>query len=100
MIRPPPLSTHTDTLFPYTTLFRSINQKATSPSNSATQFGFPQSNAFRTCDLSPVTSRKCQYETRGIEPPAHLSRIEVELRASCSVAPLEDRKSTRPNSSH
>src|SRR3546814_11369667 len=25
MIRPPPISTRTDTLFPYTTLFRSVN---------------------------------------------------------------------------
>src|SRR3546814_2998722 len=28
MIRPPPRSTRTDTLFPYTTLFRSVDQQA------------------------------------------------------------------------
>src|SRR3546814_1457687 len=31
MIRPPPRSTRTDTLFPYTTLFRSIDRRLVGP---------------------------------------------------------------------
>src|SRR3546814_3290273 len=34
MIRRPPRSTRTDTLFPYTTLFRSLNRAAVSPNDS------------------------------------------------------------------
>src|SRR3546814_10832002 len=35
MIRRPPRSTRTDTLFPYTTLFRSLHRALTSPSDDA-----------------------------------------------------------------
>src|SRR3546814_5508349 len=50
MIRRPPRSTRTDTLFPYTTLFRSgINQHAVAP-------GGP------TVDMAP-TLRRCQHIT-------------------------------------
>src|SRR3546814_20904362 len=38
MIRRPPRSTRTDTLFPYTTLFRSLKQSAIPPGNPHTQF--------------------------------------------------------------
>src|SRR3546814_12506667 len=38
MIRRPPRSTRTDTLFPYTTLFRSVCQRAAFPGR--TRFGF------------------------------------------------------------
>src|SRR3546814_19498413 len=42
MIRSPPRSTRTDTLFPYTTLFRSPVSTRTSPGNSSgTQAAFP-----------------------------------------------------------
>src|SRR3546814_1415811 len=37
MIRRPPSSTRTDTLFPYTTLFRSVNLGASLTYNSSTQ---------------------------------------------------------------
>src|SRR3546814_3224692 len=39
MIRRPPRSTRTDTLFPYTTLFRSDEQDILSPSRSRTRGG-------------------------------------------------------------
>src|SRR3546814_17262163 len=46
MIRPPPRSTRTDTLFPYTTLFRSASASvcsSASPCLGGPQRGFPQS---------------------------------------------------------
>src|SRR3546814_5935110 len=42
IIRPPPISTRTDTLFPYTTLFRS--NLHISPANFANNLGFTSSN--------------------------------------------------------
>src|SRR3546814_8497613 len=48
MIRRPPRSTRTDTLFPYTTLFRSRNSRT---------FGSPRMSDLRLLD-------KCQYRDR------------------------------------
>src|SRR3546814_2383584 len=38
MIRPPPISTRTDTLFPYTTLFRSLILRTIEDADAALQF--------------------------------------------------------------
>src|SRR3546814_3030561 len=40
MIRRPPRSTRTDTLFPYTTLFRSIDQRADASAFAPDRFGW------------------------------------------------------------
>src|SRR3546814_12073950 len=72
MIRRPPRSTRTDTLFPYTTLFRSLMQNP----------------AFVMPDL--------------IRHPPHGSRIKsgVTIVGSTNNDQERDRKSTRLNSSH
>src|SRR3546814_4255743 len=102
MIRPPPRSTRTDTLFPYTTLFRSLR-------------GLLRS-------FAAISGRACHAVDRGsrrAEPSVHsdaprLPRDERSLRpcAARIVAVLcddffpiyylltLDRKSTRLNSSH
>src|SRR3546814_12831208 len=74
MIRRPPRSTRTDTLFPYTTLFRSATSP---PSRPATPI------------LNPVGT-----PTPGPEPAP-----SWRLRRTRAV-PSSDRKSTRLNSSH
>src|SRR3546814_13393486 len=98
MIRRPPRSTRTDTLFPYTTLFRSLGPAnhdqrdlgknptehiAPSPSPrralSATSCGNPSQNLHRTTDTEPV-----KHRTRPRAQAPHPA----------------DRKSTRLNSSH
>src|SRR5690348_17698494 len=76
MIRRPPIST----LFPYTTLFRSLPQ---------------ESRPF-------VRARCClrQIRRKCLEDVGHaLPRVEDRL-GPCRARPLEDRKSTRLNSSH
>src|SRR3546814_11221446 len=70
MIRRPPRSTRTDTLFPYTTLFRSATRSGGSPSRSTRQITSAYSG------LSVGTSSQRQLQT------------------------ASDRKSTRLNSSH
>src|SRR3546814_17024331 len=74
MIRRPPRSTRTDTLFPYTTLFRSIVSR----------------NASRP--LLCILSLGCC-----VLPTAFAMMLHA---ASKYDEPLQDRKSTRLNSSH
>src|SRR3546814_12174772 len=80
MIRRPPRSTRTDTLFPYTTLFRSA---------AADEFG---------------RHRQYRDDQRGDDGLAAGERFEVELHANADEKErreeLGDRKSTRLNSSH
>src|SRR3546814_16362381 len=76
MIRRPPRSTRTDTLFPYTTLFRSVSR----------------------CLLDLL-----ELERAGIElAPGHvgLQQLVHLLQLQVVVGQERDRKSTRLNSSH
>src|SRR3546814_14316356 len=80
MIRRPPRSTRTDTLFPYTTLFRSSLE------------GGPPSSL-----LQQPAIRLGLRMIRGFQPET-AKRIEVERRQRPFTG--VDRKSTRLNSSH
>src|SRR3546814_2836717 len=83
MIRRPPRSTRTDTLFPYTTLFRSPCGEGIYPS--------PQGwvSCLNTCNNSSVFDHAFEH---GLEI-LHLLLAEL-------AEYLVDRKSTRLNSSH
>src|SRR2546422_5053955 len=81
MIRRPPRST----LFPYTTLFRSLRRHRSAQQRNARPRAFPQPRA-----VKPVMLR------RGPEVPQ--DRL-IALRKQREAADL-DRKSTRLNSSH
>src|SRR3546814_11820816 len=82
MIRRPPRSTRTDTLFPYTTLFRSV----------------------------PGYYRHLQKQRDSQHPSNHVGEIGVNAQMALSVEAIfhyetqfgiqRDRKSTRLNSSH
>src|SRR3546814_14510589 len=88
MIRRPPRSTRTDTLFPYTTLFRSAR----------VAHEIHGGKAPRAIAVEPVVAN----EILGQEP-CHLPRIARFDRGlqRCNVATQRlDRKSTRLNSSH
>src|SRR3546814_13385128 len=100
MIRRPPRSTRTDTLFPYTTLFRS--------DASGHVHGFLQ-RAFQRQVHSVVVARR---QVHGDEAPVAVRRggglvaaeqfgsgVFLTLRLE-DAAVDEDRKSTRLNSSH
>src|SRR3546814_11276444 len=87
MIRRPPRSTRTDTLFPYTTLFRSR------PERAARQPWTP--NPPRTGQYGGG-NRRFGPDPR-LQPPADETRSIGQAGIS---APYIDRKSTRLNSSH
>src|SRR3546814_17429141 len=76
MIRRPPRSTRTDTLFPYTTLFRSISRLTAVPAASAA--GFSQSRGFR-----------CR---RGGRSEEHTSELQSLMRISYAVFCLKKKK--------
>src|SRR3546814_12926342 len=85
MIRRPPRSTRTDTLFPYTTLFRS---RIDGP--DGTEIDQYETVAFFSLEMSAE-----QLATRIISEQAHV-RSDAIRRGDVR----EDRKSTRLNSSH
>src|SRR3546814_14240696 len=90
MIRRPPRSTRTDTLFPYTTLFRSgegrsddaiaLMNRETAPANKRLLNGIGELIAYQ----------RAEVEARGKQVSADYGRTRWVL----------DRKSTRLNSSH
>src|SRR3546814_3830030 len=102
MIRRPPRSTRTDTLFPYTTLFLSLHQ--------------PAREAFQVLVLHGILGRHDEAELVPIAVGAFEERLAVGAIAVCvvefarqpfacdavalDVAQMGDRKSTRLNSSH
>src|SRR3546814_6325221 len=114
MLRRPPRSTRTDTLFPYTTLFRSEGDALTGPALlSCTLCGL------KDFEIKPLTlQRLCRLARSGrllksLYPPERRARRWVEMlrafdgaatgasqRDIAAVLFGEDRKSTRLNSSH
>src|SRR3546814_13481194 len=82
MIRRPPRSTRTDTLFPYTTLFRS---------GLVDRIGLEQRLGHAAVRIVAVHARQLAFGQRHV-------RAAVELHADVAMA--GDRKSTRLNSSH
>src|SRR3546814_5698626 len=105
MIRRPPRSTRTDTLFPYTTLFRSISlcelRIACSPPFTATYMALAlRQDAARQADDGLAAGEEdvdAERELRGVQPPVVPEPLrKSERRDDRGV----DRKSTRLNSSH
>src|SRR3546814_18457187 len=91
MIRRPPRSTRTDTLFPYTTLFLS-------------RYTSGCIVLHRLCQV--IVSKTALHEpsqslhTATLWLQQGLKRMECGKPAAITTAPIPDRKSTRLNSSH
>src|SRR3546814_6849722 len=125
MIRRPPRSTRTDTLFPYTTLFRSLKLRVLwtirnivlkekikilciGELNSGSWIG-PYAKFLWGCKIinyihgEEVTS-KAQYTFFGRSKEKYLNRADAVVAVSNftrqALIELTDRKSTRLNSSH
>src|SRR3546814_9618134 len=111
MIRRPPRSTRTDTLFPYTTLFRAPGRTApdsrshwSAESYRGRAWAWQSLSLFLLCfaqrrrDAKPrldaARRGKGSGMTHGIDPLA----LAKALIAAPSVTPTTDRKSTRLNS--
>src|SRR3546814_14539459 len=97
MIRRPPRSTRTDTLFPYTTLFRSDGAKLNAaPSPKAGVVATPPR-------VAPTTAAEAWQQVEDLHAEKRI--LEADLsRAVDDAKRIEarerDRKSTRLNSSH
>src|SRR3546814_12939211 len=101
MLRRPPRSTRTDTLFPYTTLFRSIIIAEFVVRPGAAVRHDDEGKSFRR-----PTARHRQHRL-DFEPVARLVLHQPGSRQPLAAdrlvdrgKPVEDRKSTRLNSSH
>src|SRR3546814_10973658 len=97
MIRRPPRSTRTDTLFPYTTLFRSpVKLEARHFQRQAGRQPAPVPDR-RGLAIAIALAEHHIVNPRRIDPAALDQRLE-DHRAQLPGA--QDRKSTRLNSSH
>src|SRR3546814_4859068 len=88
MIRRPPRSTRTDTLFPYTTLFRS-----------------PRADellAFLQHDVGDLSRRRIDLEECALGPRSeeHTSELQSLMRISYAVFCLKKKKISRKTSLH
>src|SRR3546814_2424467 len=101
MIRRPPRSTRTDTLFPYTTLFRSRGRERTATwtydaaaaelttaDRTAAQLGFVPPDAARDDDGQAVRSEE------------HTSELQSLMRISYAVFCLKKKKHITQNTQH
>src|SRR3546814_9402098 len=101
MIRRPPRSTRTDTLFPYTTLFRSVPSRLTSPSLSAPSMmstdeppatmDWPSTSMTVRLDASVPSTSLSLASTRSEE---HTSELQSLMRISYAVFCLKKKKKT------
>src|SRR3546814_12910901 len=96
MIRRPPRSTRTDTLFPYATLFRSPRQPARGAADQS-QASPELREGSRTKDKAAVIPRPFSFvKARAVSVRATAPEAVCRWRR----ARRTDRKSTRLNSSH
>src|SRR3546814_13214823 len=102
MIRRPPISTRTDTLCPYTTLFRSLSKRVLSLSMARDQKA--ASTVVSTLRTYRTYSRMvCADEVAAIESRLlgeKTGEVTKRDRQRMEKQAATDRKSTRLNSSH
>src|SRR3546814_3460740 len=102
MIRLPPRSTRTDTLFPYTTLFRSLPYPGRSAPPAASSGGYPSRRARRTPrsrrrSATPLRQRDYPASPLKPAPPRdrseeHTSELQSLMRISYAVFCLKKKK--------
>src|SRR3546814_7959685 len=110
MIRRPPRSTRTDTLFPYTTLVRSNIRGCLT--HEGGKGGGRRTPALQTGDRAGVVAAhphaRCQISGKTKEPAVPVGaggarlagQRSADLRRAAGAGLPRDRKSTRLNSSH
>src|SRR3546814_4180731 len=100
MIRRPPRSTRTDTLFPYTTLFRSRRRQLQPPG----EWRVGDGHALERGDAVQQADRTRRQGAEGRPDPYYRGRLREGAESYAKLAQIagarSDRKSTRLNSSH
>src|SRR3546814_6996271 len=110
MKRRPPRSTRTDTLFPYTTLFRSVVVRPPQSPPCAAYFSKPSTFVINWCHRSPVVQKLTPVFVNGVESPnpgmegtitsnasagrseEHTSELQSLMRISYAVLCLKKKK--------
>src|SRR3546814_14255847 len=106
MIRRPPRSTRSDTLFPYPTLFRSFQQFNLYPHMTIAENIMLAPNEVRGLDknaareLAMKLLKRVGIPEQANKHPAQLSGGQQQRVAIARALAMQDRKSTRLNSSH
>src|SRR3546814_8086765 len=92
MIRRPPRSTRTDTLFPYTTLFRSIDRP------TARRGAAPARGRCATWPTGTAAGRRRRHRRRADRrSEEHTSELQSLMRISYAVFCLKKKKQTKEN---
>src|SRR3546814_4771219 len=90
MIRRPPRSTRTDTLFPYTTLFRSLTRTAW----PSVHVGHASRHQPRAGDARHCNQHDAQQRQRTGRSEEHTSELQSLMRISYAVFCLKKNKET------
>src|SRR3546814_2823960 len=100
MIRRPPRSTRTDTLFPYTTLFRSLPEGKVSLATITESWhsSAKRQPARRLGSRSSGEDHQRRFDRT--EPFHRIDLVAQQILIAKLRIPDQDRKSTRLNSSH
>src|SRR3546814_3575527 len=91
MIRRPPRSTRTDTLFPYTTLFRSAKMTSRAGRRSPTSSATSASSSVTICS-SPT---RCGSNRGSRRSEEHTSELQSLMRISYAVFCLKKKKKNK-----
>src|SRR3546814_5603715 len=103
MKRRPPRSTRTDTLFPYTTLFRSANTPAVTPpstsARSTTRPRHPPAAPPAKTTAAATAAPTTEPATNPARSEEHTSELQSLMRISYAVFCLKKKKTitTKPN---
>src|SRR3546814_5585423 len=107
MIRRPPRSTRTDTLFPYTTLFRSMGLKMNVVLESDDPTTFPagvRSGIGSSVAWRQIAEQSPGVEMRNLRSEEHTSELQSLMRISYAVFCLKKKKKqlnkTNTNTTH
>src|SRR3546814_7181564 len=94
MIRRPPRSTRTDTLFPYTTLFRSGWEFENAGEGNRPVFNRPGTMDVATAQSTLVELMASLYANRATRSEEHTSELQSLMRTSYAVFCLKKNSTT------
>src|SRR3546814_10361097 len=104
MIRRPPRSTRTDTLFPYTTLFRSLKHLASKREKNRVASLPPENRMTDTpredASLFPASAGDRLREAREKRSEEHTSELQSLMRISYAVFCLKKKKNNTKTEQH